>query len=69
MTTAEQNGRPAESHGLVTVLKRSRRDVQLDWVVNIRSIIAMAHLIQDVHRPGRWLVNSRIDLWTYNEFY
>ena len=31
-----------------------------DWVVNIRSIVGMAHLIE--YGKDEWLVNNRIDI-------
>jgi len=37
------------------------------WVINIRSVMAMAHLVS--YGEGRWLVNNRIDLKTWNDTY
>jgi hypothetical protein len=37
------------------------------WVTNIRSILGMAHLVP--YGEGRWLVNNRIDLKTWNDIY
>jgi len=37
------------------------------WVTNIRSIMGMAHLVP--YGQGRWLVNNRIDLKTWNDVY
>ena len=37
------------------------------WVINIRSIMGMAHLVP--YGEGRWLVNNRIDLKTWNDVY
>ena len=37
------------------------------WVTNIRSIMGMAHLV--AYGEGRWLVNNRIDLKTWNDVY
>jgi hypothetical protein len=52
------------SHGL---LKVSRRYNQKSWVVDIRSIVGMAHLLP--YGPKSWLVNTKINLKTWNEFY
>lgn len=35
-------------------------------VVNIRSILEMAHLFEV--ESGNWLVNTRIELYKWNEF-
>lgn len=61
---ARDKGLPEGSHGLLRVGRRSR---QRFWVVNIRSILGMAHLFQV--EKGQWLVNTRIDLKTWNEFH
>ena len=37
------------------------------WVINIRSVMGMAHLVS--YGEGRWLVNNRIDLKTWNNTY
>jgi hypothetical protein len=37
------------------------------WATNIRSILGMAHLVP--YGEGRWLVNNRIDLKTWNDTY
>jgi hypothetical protein len=37
------------------------------WVTNIRSILGMAHLVP--YGEGKWLVNNRIDLKTWNDVY
>jgi len=59
------SGRPSEVHGLVTV---QHRDVTCELtIVDIGRIIGLAHLIPETER--RWLVNSRIDLRTFNEIY
>ncbi|KAH0611279.1 uncharacterized protein H6S33_010544 [Morchella sextelata] len=51
------------SHGLLKVCRRRRKRM---WVVNIRSILGMAYLFEV--DAGNWLVNTRIDLRTWNEF-
>ena len=57
------SGRPSDVHGLVTV---QLRDVTRELkIVDIGTIIGLAHLIPETER--RWLVNSRIDLRTFNE--
>ena len=59
------SGRPSDAHGLVTV---QLRDVTRELtIVDIGAIIGLAHLIPETER--RWLVNSRIDLRTFNEMY
>ena len=69
MAKPEFSGRPDDAHGLVSVLQQPPEDAHKDWVVNIRSITAMAHLVQDATHRRRWFVNSRIDLWTFNQIY
>ena len=59
------SGRLSDQHGLVTV--QIREDVQGFTIVDIGTILGLAHLIQDVDR--RWLINGRIDLRTFNEVY
>jgi len=59
------SGRPSDVHGLVTV---QLRDVTRELtIVDIGAMIGLAHLIPETER--RWLVNSRIDLRTFNEIY
>ena len=56
------SGRPSDIHGLVTV---QLRDVTRELtIVDIGTIIGLAHLIPETER--RWLVNSQIDLRTFN---
>ena len=47
MMMVEKDGRAGTTHGLVTVIEWADGDAQKNLVVNIRSLIAMAHLIQD----------------------
>jgi len=59
------SGRPSDVPGLVTV---QLRDVTRELtIVDIGTIIGLAHLIPKTER--RWLVNSQIDLRTFNEIY
>ena len=59
------SGRPSDVHGLVTIqLRDCTRELT---IVDIGAIIGLAHLIPETER--RWLVNSRIDLRTFNEIY
>jgi len=59
------SGRPSDVHGLVTV---QLRDVTRQLtVVNIGTILGLVHLIAETER--RWLVNSWINLRTFNEIY
>jgi hypothetical protein len=51
------------SHGLLKVCGRRKKRM---WVVNIQNILGMAHLFEV--EAGNWLVNTRIDLRTWNEF-
>jgi len=63
--TAVNSGRLSDTHGLVTV--QLREDAREFTVVDIGTILGLAHLIPETGR--RWLVNSRIDLRTFNEIY
>ena len=57
--------RLSDTHGLVTVLLR---DVTRELtIVDIGTILGLAHLILEINR--RWLVNSQIDLRTFNDIY
>jgi len=59
------SGRPLDIHGLVTV---PLRDVTRQLtIVDIGTILGLTHLIPETER--RWLVNSTIDLRTFNEIY
>ena len=59
------SGRPSDVHSLVTV---QLRDVTREiTIVDIGAIMGLAYLIPETER--RWLVNSRIDLRTFNEIY
>jgi hypothetical protein len=51
------------SHRVLKVCRRRRKRM---WVINIRSILGMANLFEV--ETGNWLVNTRIDLRTWNEF-
>jgi hypothetical protein len=60
--------RIVDAHGLVKVLQRRNTANEIDfWILDIMTISSWAHLILD--GDGRWLVNSRIDLRTFNEIY
>ena len=58
-------GRLSGVHGPVTV--QQREEAREFAIVYIGTILGLADLIQVAHR--RWLVNSRIDLRTFNEMY
>ena len=59
------SGRPSDTHSLVTV---PLRDVTRELtIVDIRTILGLAYLIPEIDR--RWLVNSQIDLRTFNDIY
>ena len=56
---------PSDTPGLGTV---RLRDVTSELtIVDIGTILGLAHIIPEIDR--RWLVNSRIDLRTFNEIY
>ena len=59
------NGHVSDKDSFVRV-KTSTAIRQL-WIVDIGTIAGQAHLIAD--GEGRWLINSRIDLRTFNEIY
>jgi len=63
MLTPVNSGRLSDQHGLVTV--QMRQDARGFTIVDIGTILGLAHLIQEEDR--RWLINSRIDLRTFNE--
>jgi len=59
------SGRPSDIHSLVTVqLREDARDFTL---VDLGSILGLAHVIPE--GDWCWLVNSRINLRTFNEIY
>jgi len=63
MLTPVNSGRLSDLHGLVTV--QMWEDTQGFTIVDIGTIVGLAHLIQEEDR--HWLVNSRIDLRKVNE--
>ena len=65
MLSAVNAGRPSDLHGLVTV--QQREEAREFTIVDIGTILGLAHLIPEADRG--WLVNSRIDLRTFNEIY
>jgi hypothetical protein len=65
MLNAVNSGCLSDVHGLVTV--QLREDTREFTIVDIGTILGLAHLIPETDR--RWLVNSRIDLRTFNEIY
>jgi len=58
-------GRISDIHSLVTV--QMKEDAQELTVVDIGTILGLAHLIPEGDR--RWIVNSRINLRTFNKVY
>ena len=65
MLTPVDSWRLADQHGLGTVqLRKNARGFTL---VDIGTIISLAHLIQEEDRP--WLINSQIDLIRFNKVY
>ena len=65
MLSAVNSGFQSDIHGLVTV--QMSEDAQEFTIVDIGTIHGLAHLIPEGER--RWLVNSRIDLRTFNAVY
>ena len=65
LLTPVNSGRLSDLHGLVTV--QMREDTRGFTIVDIGTMLGLAHLIPKEDR--RWLVNSRIDLRTFNEVY
>jgi len=61
--TPVNSGRLSDLHGLVTV--QMRKDTRGFTIVDIGTILGLAHLIPEEDR--RWLVNSQIDLRTFNQ--
>ena len=55
----------SDVHSLVTV--QMKEDAQELTVVDIGTILGLAHLIPEGDR--RWIVNSRINLRTFNKVY
>ena len=65
MLSAVNSGFVSDIHGLVTV--QMREEYREFTIVDVGTILGLAHLIPEGER--RWLVNSRIDLRTFNEVY
>jgi hypothetical protein len=63
--SAVNSGRISDVHSLVSV--QMKEDAREFTVVDIGTILGLAHLIPEGDR--RWIVNSRIDLRTFNEVY
>jgi len=65
MLSPVNSGRLSDQHGLVTV--QMREDARGFTIVDIGTILGLAHVIQEEDRLC--LINSRIDLRTFNEVY
>jgi len=65
LLTPANSGRLSDLHGLVTV--QMREDTPVFTIVDIGTILGLAHLIPEEDR--RWVGNSRIDLRTFDEVY
>jgi len=65
MLSPVNSGRPSDIQSLVIV--QLREDAREFTLVDIGTILGLAHLIPEGDR--HWLVNSRIDLRTFNEIY
>jgi len=63
MLSAVNSGFPSDIHGLGTV--QMREDARESTMVDVGTIHGLGHLIPE--RDRRRLVNSRIDLRTFNE--
>ena len=63
--SAVNSGRISDVHSLVTV--QMKEDAREFTVVDIGTILGLAHLIPE--GDPRWIVNSCIDLRTFNEVY
>jgi len=58
-------GRCNGTSGHILVCKRCNfRDMR---IINIGVVVGQAHGVP--YRDGHWLVNHRIDLWTFNDIY
>jgi len=68
MIEGEKNGQSLKCQCLVIVLEHSDEYSRSIFIVSIRSLVAMAHLVQDREMSSRWYINSRIDLWTFDQF-
>ena len=65
MLSAVNSGFVSDIHGLVTV--QMREEYREFTIVDVGTILGLAHLIPEGKRC--WLVNSRIDLRTFNKVY
>ena len=65
MLSPVNSGSASDVYGLVTV--QQREDPREFTIVDVGTILGLAHLIPEVDR--RWLVNNRMDLRKFNEIY
>jgi len=65
MLSAVNSGFPSDIQGLVTV--HMREDAREFTIVEVGTILCLAHLIPEGERPS--LANSQIDSRTFNEVY
>jgi len=65
MLSPVNSGHVSDQHGLVPV--QMSEDARGFTIVDIGTILSLAHVIPEEDR--RWLINSRIDLRTFNEVY
>jgi len=66
MMSVVNSGRVSEGHSLVTV--QLREDAREWTIVDIGTILGLAHLIPET-TDRHWIVNSRINLTTFNGIY
>jgi len=62
-------GKIQQPHGLVRVSRRTQKDLM---IICVDKIVSAAHLVAEdptSEENCKWLVNSRIDLRTFNEIY
>ena len=69
LVEVEKRGESNSSHVLVIVVEQPDEDEKHDVVVEVKTIVAMAHLIRDQRNSRRWYVNTRIDLWIFRFFH
>jgi len=65
MLSAVNSGFPSDIHGLVK--RQMREDAREFRIVDVGTINGLAHLIPEGQRC--WLVNTHLDLRTFNEVY
>ena len=68
LQAAQKGGRRISGvHELVKVFAKQQTSTDEFWIVDITTVTGLVHLIPE--GDGKWLVNSRIDLRTFNDVY